>query len=214
MSEIRIIPLDGSLEREAAQVIARSFRHEAATSYSLDLRDDAAVERLSRMAEAMLAIGRQAGTPILVALGPYGTLGVAVAPSPHGRLPLMRALRIALSRLPHLLGPLRELRYRRLLHAVRALPPRNLPKPHYSLKILAVHPEAQGRGIGRLLLQAVADIVDADERAAGIYLVTFEARTRDYYERSGYRMVGRGTMGPVPAYHMFRDRAAPAGSAR
>jgi GNAT superfamily N-acetyltransferase len=210
MSEIRIIPLDRSLLRESAEVIARAFRTEASTSHNLDLSDERALERVTDIMVVKLTLHRQAGHPTLVAVGPHGVLGVAVVKSPHVHVGTWQSLRMALPRVPRLLGLLRHVRYRNALGSMRhgsaMRPPEDLPKPYHTLEVLAVRPETQGQSIGRLLLQAVADVAQADATSNGTYLTTAEARTRDYYQKNGYRPVSEVPAGALCAYHMFRPR--------
>ncbi|MBO7743417.1 GNAT family N-acetyltransferase [Paenibacillus sp. MWE-103] len=54
---------------------------------------------------------------------------------------------------------------------------------------LYVHPEHQGKGIGKTLLDLAKQ--QADER---LYLYTFEVnrKAQRFYERNGFRIVGRG----------------------
>jgi GNAT superfamily N-acetyltransferase len=218
VTEVRIIPLDRSLLRESAEVIARAFRHEAAFSHMLDLTTDVAVGRFARWLASQMTLGLRAGQPALVAVGPHGVLGVVVLKSPHVRVSPWLKARMAPGRLFRVLSLGRHLRF----DNARAggndkgaeKPPEDLPSPYYTVDWLAVRPQAQGQGIGSLLLRAVADRADDDESVAGAYLNTSDPRTRAFYERHGYRLFRETHVGPVPVYHMFCDRAAPAGSAR
>jgi ribosomal protein S18 acetylase RimI-like enzyme len=57
------------------------------------------------------------------------------------------------------------------------------------LSIVAVHPTAQGQGLGRKLLEPT--IADADRCAATCYLETFNHRSVAFYERLGFAVVAR-----------------------
>jgi GNAT superfamily N-acetyltransferase len=58
------------------------------------------------------------------------------------------------------------------------------------VKLLAVSPEARGRGIGAKLL-ARAETLAREEGLVGIYLDTFEFQAPRFYLREGYREIGR-----------------------
>ena len=57
------------------------------------------------------------------------------------------------------------------------------------LSIVAVHPEAQGQGLGRQLLEPT--IAEADRCAATCYLETFDRRSVAFYERLAFAVVAR-----------------------
>jgi ribosomal-protein-alanine acetyltransferase len=74
---------------------------------------------------------------------------------------------------------------------------------HAHLSLLAVQPGFQKRGLGRQLLEWL----EASARTAGIFTVQLELRAandaaRRFYERLGYREVGRR-----PAYYAGREDA-------
>lgn len=58
------------------------------------------------------------------------------------------------------------------------------------VKLLAVSPEARGRGIGAKLL-ARAETLAREDGLVGIYLDTFEFQAPRFYLREGYREIGR-----------------------
>jgi GNAT superfamily N-acetyltransferase len=58
------------------------------------------------------------------------------------------------------------------------------------VKLLAVSPEARGRGIGAKLL-ARAETLAREEGLVGIYLDTFEFQAPRFYLREGYSEIGR-----------------------
>lgn len=60
----------------------------------------------------------------------------------------------------------------------------------FFVKLLAVAPEARGRGIGAQLL-ARAEALALENGLVGIYLDTFEFQAPRFYLREGYREIGR-----------------------
>ena len=62
--------------------------------------------------------------------------------------------------------------------------------PHHHLNMLGVRHASHGQGIGRLLLDAVADVANADPQSSGVSLTTETAENVKLYEHCGYRVVG------------------------
>ena len=65
--------------------------------------------------------------------------------------------------------------------------------PAAYLNYLAVAREHQGRGIGRLLLDA--GVEQARRDGSGTYLATTDPRNLPFYERAGFSAVGRVDLG-------------------
>jgi GNAT superfamily N-acetyltransferase len=58
--------------------------------------------------------------------------------------------------------------------------------------MLGVRRAWHGRGVGRLLLNAVSDLASADARSSGVSLTTETPENVKLYEHCGYSVVGRG----------------------
>lgn len=80
-----------------------------------------------------------------------------------------------------LAGPAPVARAMRVDAAMAGSHPR---EPHLYLWLLAAHPDAQRRGVGRALLQDVAR--EADERELPVYLETFTPANVPYYASFGF----------------------------
>ena len=77
-------------------------------------------------------------------------------------------------------------------------------EPHLLLQLLAVVPEAQGRGIGSALMRPVFERADRDGVPA--YLEATSERNRALYERHGFVFRGPITVPGGPTLHaMWRD---------
>ena len=61
------------------------------------------------------------------------------------------------------------------------------PGPHWHLRLLAVDPAVQSRGIGASLLEHGLQRAHADERP--VHLETFAERTVPFYVRNGFEVV-------------------------
>ncbi len=81
--------------------------------------------------------------------------------------------------------------------AVQAAMARHFPRaPHWYLAFLGVHPQAQGRGLGSLLLRHHLARIDAENAAA--WLETARPRNVALYRRHGFEVVA--TFRPDPPY--------------
>jgi len=77
-------------------------------------------------------------------------------------------------------------------------------EPHMHLQILAVVPQAQGRGIGSALMSEVFERADREGTAA--YLEATSHRNRALYERHGFEYRGPIAIPGGPTLHaMWRD---------
>lgn len=81
-------------------------------------------------------------------------------------------------------------------------------RPHHYLGVLGVSPACQGTGVGVALLDAIAAIVDADERSDGVWLDTENPRNVGFYERRGFRVAAERPLGSVTIWGMWRERAS------
>ena len=79
--------------------------------------------------------------------------------------------------------------------------------PHYRLEFIAVHPNHQGKGYGRVMLDAMHDIAKSDIHAMGVWLETTNPANVGLYEHVGYVVESRFMMADdVEAITMFRKR--------
>lgn len=84
----------------------------------------------------------------------------------------------------------------------------------FFVKLLAVSPEARGRGIGARLL-AQAEAMAREEGLVGIYLDTFKFQAPRFYLREGYREIGRlPKIGDAPQRIWFAKEFNTSGSTK
>lgn len=77
-------------------------------------------------------------------------------------------------------------------------------EPHYSLGVIGVHPDHQGRGLARVLLDELARMSERHPSSTGICLNTEVADNVPFYEHMGYRVIGRRTVETLEIWCMFR----------
>ena len=87
----------------------------------------------------------------------------------------------------------------------RVWEPLAVAEPNIHVNMLGVPPRFQGRGLGRALLERVHDMSRDHPDSVGITLTTESAANVPFYERLGYRIVGRGRIGPgLETWGFFR----------
>lgn len=77
-------------------------------------------------------------------------------------------------------------------------------EPHYMLGVLGVHPDAQGAGYGRALVNAVQELSEAHPTSTGVWLDTENPRNVSIYERLGYHVLNQVQLDEVTIWLMFR----------
>ncbi|MDD5302781.1 MAG: GNAT family N-acetyltransferase [Elusimicrobia bacterium] len=161
----------------AAQLAAAAFREDAGFSYILP-GDALRRWRLPRLLEAMLRVDAACGGRVSGAFDDGALVGLSSVLPPEAAEPDPADWIRELPRLGWFaLEPaalLRAMAVRRAIESVR-------PKTLDYLNLLAVHPAAQGRGVGAALLNAAPKT---------LYLETFEARNAEWYEKRGFRLTG------------------------
>jgi GNAT superfamily N-acetyltransferase len=79
--------------------------------------------------------------------------------------------------------------------------------PHHHLNMLGVRQALHGRGVGRLLLNAVADLANADPNSSGVSLTTETTGNVKLYEHCGYQVVGEARVADsFPTWGLFQPR--------
>lgn len=80
-----------------------------------------------------------------------------------------------------------------------------VPDPHYHLNMIGVLRSHGGRGVGRLLLDAVHDLSLADTGSSGVTLNTEDENNVPLYEHFGYEVTGHQKVTPeLETWCMFR----------
>jgi GNAT superfamily N-acetyltransferase len=80
------------------------------------------------------------------------------------------------------------------------------PEPHYRLEFIAVHPDHQGKGYGRLLLDAIQRLSEEHPASTGIWLETTQPTNVPLYEHCHYTVTGSLPMNKdVKAIIMFHQ---------
>ncbi len=207
---IHVQALSGETLSRAAALITESFRHEGFTRHTHVLSTPAQRRRFAYAGELRLWLNQARGQQLLAATQGETLAGIAVVKSPSAKsVPWRKLAGEVVRRVPRLLGIIGDMRWRQVFQIKPAMnPPAALPTAYYTLDILAVSPDCQGQGIGRLLLEHIHAQCDQDAQAAGIYLITGDEKNVHIYRRFGYEVVEAKQGGPLTVWHMFRPHPA------
>jgi len=83
-----------------------------------------------------------------------------------------------------------------------------IPEPHYHLNMIGVRRSHHGRGLARVLLDAVHERSRAEAGSSGVSLTTERPANVRLYEHFGYRVVGQGRVGGAfETWTLFRDES-------
>jgi GNAT superfamily N-acetyltransferase len=122
---------------------------------------------------------------------PDPTLGVAVWLLPQPPDIVSRAANEKCAFLEATLDAKGYASYYRIVEFMRGKAASIVAEEAWYLSIIAIHPEAQGQGLGQKLLEPT--LAEADGALATCYLETFSPRVRSFYERLGFANMARFT---------------------
>lgn len=192
---MEIRPLPPEHLEEAALLAARAFADDPGFAFVTGRRP----ELLPQLFDAELRVDRASRARLVGAFDP--TLrGVAVWYPPGGRTATLLAWLPQVPRAWRLLpGPaLRGLRLQEAISRERSA----RPEASY-LRLLAVEPGSQGRGLGAALIERVAA-----EAFGDVYLETAAEANIEYYRRRGFAELKRvDSPGLPPFWAMLRPKA-------
>lgn len=196
----------------AAVTLAEAFRPENFTTAALGGNSDAIQSAFATFLAARLRAYQDHSQPLFVARDGEDVVGVVILARPGFSLPRRAVARVFFESRRDLPTVLRTADPRDTYRVLSAHdPPAGIKPTHYDLEYIGVHPERQGEGIGRLLLEAVHEFTDRDTGVDGVYLATADEWNRDFYASAGYETVEtivvdeiRLEDGPLQAYHMRR----------
>ena len=125
-------------------------------------------------------------------------------PRPKDPPPALLALR---ERLWAELGADAQSRYDEFVAATQRFA---IAEPHYHLNMIGVRRSHHGRGLARLLLDAVHERSRAAAESSGVSLTTELPQNVRLYEHFGYRVVGQARVGDAfETWTLFREERRP-----
>ena len=200
LSSSDVFELDESRAEEAVDLLVLAFEEDPAYRYFCSAERPGYLRRLRIVHRCMWTLMRSSGQPLWGIASGQRLAGLAMIQEPGSRLPVRPQLRwllsVALSAGPRV--PWRILGDMRI--AERARP----AEPHFYLLILAAHPDFQGTGCGRVLLETLQARSAGDPRSRGVCLETENPRNVPFYEHIGFRVVARNRYADLEITTLFR----------
>ena len=77
-------------------------------------------------------------------------------------------------------------------------------RPHHTLEVIGIRPQARGQGHGRALLDAIHARAEAHPTSTGVYAETTSVQAVALYEHFGYRVVGWEPFDEQDIWCLFR----------
>ncbi len=91
----------------------------------------------------------------------------------------------------------------------KACGPIGVDVPHIHLNMIGARRSAQGKGVGRALMEAVHHISQSDEQSQGVSLSTEREQNLPLYAHFGYKIIGSATVSPqLTTWGLYRPDPA------
>lgn len=189
---------------EAADVLARAFEHYPVMRYVFADQDAAYQRVLQALFRFSCETRLVRGWPLLGSVHAQDLVGVAGVNGfeEAEQSDLLTALS---EQFEAFIGPRASERFARFGAVTEAYRP---DQPHLYLGVLGVHPDAQGQGHGRALLDAVHTLAEAHPTATGVALDTELLTNVRLYEHAGYHVTGHARLDDLDIWSMFRPNGA------
>lgn len=78
-------------------------------------------------------------------------------------------------------------------------------EPHHYLVIIGIKPTSQGKGLGRIFLEHIHQLVENDAKSIGIGLDTENPANVPFYEHLGYKLLETKSLDPIIIFCLFRS---------
>lgn len=195
-----VFELEESHTEEAVGLLVLAFEPDPAYRYFCDAERPGYRRRLGILFRSGRRLQRASGQPVLGVLSGQRLAGLALIQEPGASAPVRAQLRW-LTEMALRMGPRVPWRILRDIRVAEAARP---SEPHFYLPILAVHPDFQGSGCGRVLLESLQARSERHPRSAGVCLETENPDNVRFYEHIGYRVIARNRVADLEVTTLFR----------
>jgi len=188
---------------ELIAVFLSAFKDEATTASWIDLASEKLKRTYGTLVRIKLKLYLEAGNPIFIAIDNNAIVGLLILKLHNVKTSKIKAVQLIIPKLPRLINLLPHfIKAIRMGMADATRAPGNLPPNHDVLEAIAVHPDHQGKKIGRKLLDHAHDYLH-NNSSPGVYLMTGEEKNRQIYEHFGYTLMEERDTQGFKSYHMY-----------
>jgi GNAT superfamily N-acetyltransferase len=194
--------LDRGHKDAAVDVLCAAFRDYPVPRYVIGEGDPEYDDKLWELIGFFVEGRLMRDVPLIGVYDAEELLGVAVV-SPPLEIPAPRELAESHARVERRLGQDAMARFDRYNEACEATDPGHVA--HY-LGMIGVRPDAQGRGLGRQLIDAVKDRARSDPGSTGVTLNTECETNLPFYEKMGFIKGSEADVGPLHTWSFYWPR--------
>jgi ribosomal protein S18 acetylase RimI-like enzyme len=196
-----VFELEESRSEQAIDLLVLAFERDPAYRYFCDAKRSGYRRRLDIVFRSGRALQRSSDQPLLGIRSGQRLAGLAMIQEPGARVSVWTQLRWLL-KIAMFTGPRVPWR---ILGDVRIAERARPAEPHFYLPILAVHPDFQGSGCGRALLEALQSRSGRHPSSEGVCLETENPKNVPFYEHIGYRVIARNSHADLEIITLFRS---------
>jgi ribosomal protein S18 acetylase RimI-like enzyme len=191
--------LDRSYKVAALNVLCAAFHDYPVMRYVIGEADPEYDEKLRELIGFFVEARLTRNIPLIGLHDANDLLGVAVV-SPPKEIPIPRELANCHAQVQRRLGREAMAQFDRYNEACEATDPGHVA--HY-LGMIGIHPEAQGQGMGRQLIDAVKDRARFHPESTGITLNTECESNLPFYEKVGFLKGSEADVGPLHTWSFY-----------
>lgn len=192
--------LEREQEDDAVLILAHAFRRDPVMNYVFHDITSGDDQRLHELFRFSCRVRFDLGWPLMGVECDGKLLAVAGIDEP-GAADWPQSLSDSYQNFQRVAGPDSV----RRLEAYASLPDQHRPaEPHFFLGMVGVHPDAQGRGYARVLLDWLHQASQAHPTSRGVALDTDTDVNVSIYEHFGYEVVGRDALEGHTITTMYR----------
>ena len=197
----KVVLLHQDRAEEAVAVLCDAFHDYSAMRYIIGVEDDRYGRRLHTLVQFFVVARFLHEEPVLAVTDAGQVVATAILTPPTRR------------EAPAALAQHREVVWRELGAAARERYEAlgsiwqefTIPDPHYHLNMIGVHRSHSGRGLGRVLLDAVHEMSLEEPASSGVSLTTEDHGNVALYQRFGYEIIGHVKVSPeLETWGFFR----------
>ena len=197
----KVFELDESRAEEAIDLLALAFEEDPAYRYFCSAERPGYRRRLRIVFRSVWALWSSSDQPVLGIVSGQRLAGLALLQPPGAHFAAWPQLRWLLT-VALLTGPRVPWR---ILGDMRIAEPARPAEPHFFLLILAVHPDFQGSGCARTLLESLQARSERHPSSKGVCLDTENPKNVPFYEHIGYRVIARNSYADLEIITLFRS---------